>query len=71
MDTFSTRGYTPLSADTQVRLLAHLSQWLEVRGLGVSELTEDRIHEFLSFRRSSGRSALLSPRCMLPLQVHA
>ena len=32
-------GYTPLTAAGQVRLVAHLSRWLDRAGLGVSALS--------------------------------
>jgi site-specific recombinase XerD len=60
-------GYTPLSAVKQVRLLAHLSRWMEGRGLGSGELTGDRLGEFLAARREAGRACLLSERGLAPL----
>ncbi len=39
-------GYTPLSAANQVRVLAHLSRWLEDRGFDPGELTGLRVQEF-------------------------
>ena len=43
-------GYTPLSAANQVRVLAHLSRWLEDGGLAPGELTGQRVREFLAAR---------------------
>jgi site-specific recombinase XerD len=49
------RCYTPLTSVVQLRQVARLSNWLEVRGLGVAELTGDRVDEFLAFQRATGR----------------
>ena len=49
------RGYTPLTSVVQLRQVARLSSWLEVRGLGVAELTGERVEEFLAFQRATGR----------------
>jgi integrase/recombinase XerD len=61
------QGYTPLSAANQVRLLASLSRWLVERQVPVSELTRERIEEFLRFRRDAGYTCWLSPRGLSPL----
>ena len=47
------RGFMPLSALHQMRLLAHLSRWMDVHGLGVGQLTEARVDEFLVERRAN------------------
>jgi integrase/recombinase XerD len=60
-------GYTPLSAANQVRLLAHLSRWLEDRGLAPGELTGQRVQEFLAARRAAGYTCRLSERGLAPL----
>src|SRR6202171_1747017 len=49
------RRYTPLTSVVQLRQVARLSSWLEVRGLGVAELTGERVEEFLAFQRATGR----------------
>src|SRR5258707_15101805 len=49
------RCYTPLTSVVQLRQVARLSNWLQVRGLGVAELTGDRVDEFLAFQRATGR----------------
>jgi integrase/recombinase XerD len=59
-------GYTPLSAANQVRLLAHLSRWLEGRGLSPGELTGLRAQEFLAARRGAGYTCRLSERGLAP-----
>jgi integrase/recombinase XerD len=60
-------GYTPLSAANQVRVLAHLSRWMEDRGLAAAELTEGRAEEFLAARRAAGYTCWLSERGLAPL----
>jgi integrase/recombinase XerD len=60
-------GYRPLSAANQVRLLAHLSRWMEGRGLGPGELTGERVQEFLAARREAGYYGWLTGRALAPL----
>jgi integrase/recombinase XerD len=60
-------GYRPLSAANQVRLLAHLSRWLEGRGLFPEDLTGERLGEFLAARREAGYKCWLSERGLAPL----
>jgi site-specific recombinase XerD len=62
-------GYTPLSARNQVGVLAHLSRWMEGRGLGPGELTGERLGEFLAARREAGYTCWLSERGLAPLTV--
>jgi site-specific recombinase XerD len=49
------RCYTPLTSVVQLRQVARLSNWLEARGLGVADLTGERVEEFLGFQRATGR----------------
>jgi integrase/recombinase XerD len=49
------RCYTPLTSVVQLRQAARLSNWLEVRGLSVADLTGERVEEFLAFQRATGR----------------
>lgn len=60
-------GYTPLSTVNQMRLMGHLSCWLESNSVCVSDLTTRRVEEFLAARRAAGYTALLSPRAVMPL----
>ncbi len=57
------RGFVPLSAMHQMRLLAHLSRWMLAHRLGVGQLTEARVDEFL-FERRSSYTALYSRRAL-------
>jgi integrase/recombinase XerD len=61
------QGYTAGSAQRQVQLMAHLSRWLDSRGLGAAGLTGDRAREFLPVRRADGYTLELSERGMAPL----
>ena len=44
-------GYAPTTAEGHLRLAAHLSRWLQGRGLGPSALTGPVLREFLAHRR--------------------
>jgi integrase/recombinase XerD len=63
-------GYTPLSARSQLELMAHVSRWLASKGLGPEDLTVSRMDEYLAARRGLGHTHLLSPRLMTPLLEH-
>jgi integrase/recombinase XerD len=60
-------GHTPLSAVTQLRLMAHLSLWLDAGGLTAADLTGERIEAYLRARRAAGRTWLCSRRGLTPL----
>lgn len=60
-------GYSPFTAEDQLRLMAHLSRWLEDGQLGVGELTAPRAQEFLLYRRACGRSHRCSPGALAPV----
>src|SRR5258708_35789068 len=47
-------GYTPLTAASQLRLVAHLSRWLADEGLDASALTVPVIERYFAGRRSAG-----------------
>lgn len=60
-------GYRPRSAVVQLRLMAHVSRWLEAGGLSAADLTEDRVEEFVQARRAAGYTDLYSRRALAPL----
>ena len=60
-------GFTPISADFQLRLAAHLSRWMEAAGLGVAGLTDQLAGSFLAARRASGHTAYLTQKSLAPL----
>lgn len=51
------QGYTPLSVVNELRQIAHLSRWLQEGGLGVADLTSQRLDWFLDVRRAGGHGA--------------
>lgn len=60
-------GYTPLSAANQLRVMAHLSRWLETNGLDPGGLNSDGLQAFLDARASQGYTCWLSLRGLAPL----
>ena len=68
------RGYSPLSARNLLRVAAHLSRWLQAKGLSPRDLTRERISEFLGHRRACGYTCWLTPRglegILQPLRAH-
>lgn len=63
-------GYTPLSAACQVRLMRHLSIWLEARDLGAADLVAAVVQEYLAHRRADGYASWLSLRGLTPLLTY-
>lgn len=61
------RGYTPLSAANQLRVMAHLSRWLANHELNAEDLTVERAEAFLEARRAEGYTCWLSQRGLAPL----
>jgi len=60
-------GYSWGSAAHQIHLMAHLSRWLEARGLEPAALDEHLTGQFLAARRADGYAALRSRRAVVPL----
>lgn len=63
-------GYTPLSAANQVRLMRHLSGWLEARDLQAADLAPAVVREYLAHRRAGGYTCWLSLRGLAPLLTY-
>ena len=63
-------GYTPNGASSQLRLMAHISRWLDTNNLTSAELTEPCVDEFLIYRRAEGYTQLLSRRATSPLLTY-
>ncbi len=59
-------GYAPLSTVPQLRLMAHLSRWLDARALTPGDLTAEQVAAYLRDRRS-GHSQMHSRRALAPL----
>ena len=70
IDELSDQGYSPVSAAEHLRLMAHVSRWLERRGLQPHQLTESVATEFLAQRRDAGYASRLSSRAIAPLLDH-
>lgn len=60
-------GYKPNALCDQLRLMAHVSRWLEERSVGAGELTPARVDEFLARRRAEGYTLWLSTKDMVPM----
>jgi hypothetical protein len=61
------QGYTALSANNVLRLAAHLSRWLQGRGLSLGELTRERSDAFFAARRRAGYTQFRTARALRPL----
>lgn len=64
-DEFVRRGFTRKSLMNQLRLLAHLSRWLQARGIAVGELTAGQVEVFLAERRRT-HTGLFSRKALGP-----
>ena len=63
-------GYSPLSAQNQLRLFSHLSRWLGHRRLRAGQLTDERVAAFLRSRRRAGYTCWLALRGLEPILTH-
>lgn len=66
-DELAAQGYVEGTAGMQLQLMAHVSRWLDGRGLGVGDLTPERVEEFVWDRRSAGYSSHVSRRSLVAL----
>jgi site-specific recombinase XerD len=62
-------GYTPLSTVVVMRLMAHLSRWLESRGLGPGDLSPEVVEDFFGGFRSR-HSWCRSSRSLAPVLAY-
>ena len=60
-------GYQPSSVAFHLRLMAHLSRWLQARGLATAGLTPEVAGRFLAGRREAGYVAGLAAGSLEPL----
>ena len=60
-------GYTPLTAATHVRLMAHLSRWLAREGVEASGLTPAVVDAYFAERRAAGYAGHVTGRALRPL----
>jgi integrase/recombinase XerD len=59
-------GYASCSAQAQLRLMVHLSNWLAEQGLAAGDLSVEVVERFVAARRSRYRS-MRSSRALVPL----
>ncbi len=57
-------GYTPLTTVNVMRLMAHLSGWLDAAGMTAADLTSRRVEQYFTERRAAGRTGSTSPRSL-------
>ena len=69
IEELATHGYAPASAAGQLRLMAHVSRWLNDHGFELHDLGPKLIAEFLAQRRREGYSNALSKRAVTPLMA--
>jgi integrase/recombinase XerD len=60
-------GYTPLSAVNTMRLMVHLSRWLDARSLTAADLSNGRVEQYFRERRVVGYRGSRSPRSLAVL----
>ena len=60
-------GYRRVPIVFQLRLVAHVSRWLQREGLGAPELTSDVVERFLADRRAAGYPNYVTARAIAPL----
>jgi len=58
--TLQSSGYTPLTIVNQLRLMAHVSRWMDGRGYSVADLTDEVLEEYLAAAHAAGRVSLCS-----------
>ena len=61
------QGYAPLSARNLLHVAAHLARWLEAEGLGLRDLTEERVDAFFRRRRDEGYTGFRTRLALEPL----
>ena len=48
------RGYTPLTTVNQLRQVTRLSRWLRAREFSATDLSSERVEQFLVWQRAAG-----------------
>lgn len=61
------QGYRRHPVGDQLRLMAHLSRWMEANQLSLSDLGPEHLEEFLVARRQAGYVLWLSKKALVPL----
>jgi len=60
-------GYTPLTTVNILRLLSHLSRWLDAGALAAADLSSVRVERYFHERRAAGYRGSRSPRSLAVL----
>jgi integrase/recombinase XerD len=60
-------GYTPLSVVNSMRLMVHLSRWLEAGHRTAADLTAERVEQYFRERRAAGYTGSRSSRSLIAL----
>lgn len=58
--TLEASGYTPLTIVNQLRLMAHVSRWMDGQHYSVADLTDEVLEEYLAAADAAGRVSLCS-----------
>jgi len=61
-------GYAPLTIVNELRLMAHLSRWMQARDLTVAELSSELLQDYEASVRASGRTFMSSNGSLVPLR---
>jgi len=64
------RGYTDQTVRNMLQYLGQLGRWLQVHGMGVSDLDEASMAAFVADRQVVGVPRVLGPRAMAPLLAY-
>ena len=64
------QGYSPMSVYTQMRLLAHLSQWLADEGFGPEQLHPSEVDRFVRVHRAAGYRYPRSIKALRPILTY-
>ncbi|MGO9559142.1 MAG: site-specific integrase [Acidimicrobiales bacterium] len=64
------QGYRRKPVIDQLYVLAHVSRWLESKGLGPQDFTRERSLEFLTARREAGYTLWLSEKGVAPVLAY-
>jgi site-specific recombinase XerD len=60
-------GYTPLTTASVMRVVAHLSRWLDSGGMTAADLSSERVEQYFHERRAAGLTAFSTPRSLAHL----
>lgn len=60
-------GYTPLTTVNAMRLMVHLSRWLDAGEMTAADLTGERVEQYFRERRAAGYTGSVSSRSLTAL----